>query len=539
MSVGGAGVSATAATAPSAPQPEAVPWLGLAAVLLGTFISTLTGRLSSFGLADIEGQVHAGFDEGAWITTSQTAAQMLITPFAVWAGLIYGPRQILLAACAVFALAEFLLPLSPNLPTLLALQFVSGLGSGCFIPLALGFILRRMPRRLWSYAIALYGLNLDLSIHISASLEGWYVDHGLWHWMFWQNVPLAIAMALCLYFGVRLTPPAGTPSVDAFGLAAFGSGLALIYAALDQGNRLDWFNSGLIRGLILGGAVLLVAFYLHVRRNPNAWINLHAVLTYPLPILFVLIMLLRSSILSTAFLVPQFLGSVRGFRALEVGGALVWVALPQLLIFPLAGFLLRFVDPRTGAAVGFFCIAVACLLVAYGLTPLWGSDQFLLSQLLQAVGQSMAITGVVFTGVLNIRLETALTFGAMLQTARLFGGELGQAFTTTFQRVREQRASNLIGQHVQAHSGDVIHRLQQYGHVVARASGLEGHTAAASVSLLSRAVRSMAVTQSVIDSFVVLAAAALAGLLCLVLLNAPPGAPSLGQLLLRKLRGAA
>ena len=46
---------------------------------MGTFISTLNGRLSTFGLADIRGAIGAGFDEGAWITTAQTSAQMFIT----------------------------------------------------------------------------------------------------------------------------------------------------------------------------------------------------------------------------------------------------------------------------------------------------------------------------------------------------------------------------------------------------------------------------------------------------------------------------
>ena len=531
-------MSVTDAGAAAGPPTDTIPWLGLTAVLLGTFISTLTGRLSSYGLADIEGAVHAGFDQGAWIITAQTTAQMLVTPFAVWAGTIYGPRQILLPACWVFAIAELTLPLSPNLSTLLALQFVSGLGSGCFIPLTLPFVLRRMPQRLWTYAIALYGMNLDLSIHVAASLEGWYVDHGLWHWIFWQNVPLAIAMATCLHLGIRFpSRPAARSSVDAFGLCAYGVGLALIYAALDQGNRLDWLNSGLVRGLILGGLVLLVAFYIHDRGNPNSWLNLRVALTHPLPILFVLIMMLRASLLSTAFLVPQFLGNVRGFRDLQIGDALVWVALPQLLLFPLAGFLLRFVDPRHGAGIGFCCITAACLLVAYGLTPLWGSDQFLPSQLLQAVGQSLALTGVVFTGIVNMRTESALTFGAMLQTARLFGGELGQAFTTTFQRVREQRASNLIGLHVQIGNERVIQRLQRYGHVVAGATGADAHAAA--VTLLSRVVRSLATTQSVIDSYMALAAAALAGLLCLALLNAPPAAHSLDRSLPRRFLGGS
>ena len=92
-----------AAAPPSAPTH--IPWLGVTAVLLGTFISTLNGRLSSFGLADIRGGVHAGFDDGAWITTAQTDAQMLMAPIAVWLGATFGPRRVLLAASLIFSIS--------------------------------------------------------------------------------------------------------------------------------------------------------------------------------------------------------------------------------------------------------------------------------------------------------------------------------------------------------------------------------------------------------------------------------------------------
>ena len=104
--------------------------------------------------------------------------------------------------------------------------------------------------------------------------------------------------------------------------------------------------------------------------------------------------------------------------------------------------------PRLVASIGFIFISVACLMVAYNLTPIWGSYQFLPSSFLQAVGQSFALSGVVFFGVLHLKPQDALTFGAMLQTARLMGGEIGTAFVTTLARVRGQVASNLIGQHV-------------------------------------------------------------------------------------------
>src|SRR5215469_5548861 len=136
--------------APTLPSPPtSIPWLGLVAVLMGTFISTLNGRLSTFGLADIQGAVGAGFDEGAWITTAQTTAQMFITLIAVWMGAAYGPRRVLIGTSIVFAAVSLIIPFSQTLPTLLALQFLGGLASGFFIPLTLSFILLNTPPRFW------------------------------------------------------------------------------------------------------------------------------------------------------------------------------------------------------------------------------------------------------------------------------------------------------------------------------------------------------------------------------------------------------
>jgi MFS transporter, DHA2 family, multidrug resistance protein len=494
--------SAPAAAAPSAP----IPWLGLTAVLLGTFISTLNGRLSSIGLADIRGAMHAGFDEGAWITTALTMAQMMIAPVAVWMGLVYGPRRVLLGAAIAFAVISALTPFSIDLTMLLTLQFLGGVASGFFVPLTLSFILRSVPPKYWAYGVAIYALNLELSLNISASLEGWYVDNLSWRWIFWQNVPLAVGMALCLHYGVARTPPAPNhPPPDIFGLITAGLGLAVIYAALDQGNRLDWLNSGLVWGLLLAGAVLLVGFLVHEARTEHPLIDLKIAFAPPLPQLLLLIAFLRLTILSTSYLIPLYLQSVRGYRALEVGQTLVWIAAPQLIFCPLAALMLRRSDARLVSSIGFIFVAIACLMVAHGLTPDWSSDQFLPSQLLQAVGQSFALSGILFLAVLHLRPQDALTFGAMVQTARLMGGQIGQAFVVTLARVRSQTASNLIGLHVQAGDGAVQQRLAAYAAATGRA-GADPSGPARAASVLGAVVRSAATTQGVIDAFVAVGA---------------------------------
>jgi DHA2 family multidrug resistance protein len=497
--VQGAGISAPTLASP----PTSIPWLGLLAVLLGTFISTLNGRLSTFGLADIRGAMGAGVDEGAWITTAQTTAQMAITLAAVWMGSAYGPRRVLMGASLAFAVVSLLTPYSPTLQVLLAMQFLGGLASGCFIPLTLSFILLNTPPKYWAFGIAIYALNLELSLNISASLEGWYVEHHSWRWIFWQNVPLALLMTLCLRRGMAIKPITTRPPADIFGLLAGGAGLALIYAALDQGNRLDWFNSGLVAGLMAAGVLLLAAFLIHEALTPEPLLNLKVVFGAPMPSQFLLIGFLRLTILATAYLIPLYLGSVRGYRALEVGNTLIWIAAPQLILCPLAALMLRRTDARFVASIGFIFISVACLMVAHGLT----------------------LSGVVFFGILHLKPKDALTFGAVLQTARLMGGEIGTAFVTTLARVRGQIASNLIGQHVQIGDPQVLARIRAYGVVTTRTLDPVGAAARGGL-VLGNVVRAAATTQAVIDGFIAVGLLTAFALLIMVSRPRPPEGPA-------------
>ena len=68
-----------------------------------------------FGLADVRGAVHAGFDEGAWITTAVTVGQMMIGPASPWLGAVFGVRRVLMISATIFGISNLLLPFSPDL----------------------------------------------------------------------------------------------------------------------------------------------------------------------------------------------------------------------------------------------------------------------------------------------------------------------------------------------------------------------------------------------------------------------------------------
>ncbi len=145
--------------------------------------------------------------------------------------------------------------------------------------------------------------------------------------------------------------------------------------------------------------------------------------------------------------------------------------------------------------------------------------------MLQAVGQSFALSGIVFFAVLHLRPQDALTFGAAIQAARLMGGEIGLAFITTLVRVRSQTASNLIGQHIEAGAGPVVQRLQAYAAATARA-GDPASGPARGAAILGNVVRSTAATQGVIDGFVVISGLTALALMIVVAHKPAPIGPA-------------
>ena len=103
------------------------PLLGVAAVVVGAFISTINTRVTTVGLADIRGGLSLGFDEGSWLSTAFGAAQMVVCLSAAWFSIVLGPRRILLWSSAIFLISSILPPLTRDPSLQLVLQIVRGL----------------------------------------------------------------------------------------------------------------------------------------------------------------------------------------------------------------------------------------------------------------------------------------------------------------------------------------------------------------------------------------------------------------------------
>jgi DHA2 family multidrug resistance protein len=506
------------------------PLMGMAGVALGAMIATMNGRLLSVGLPDIRGAMGLGLDEASWISTAINMATMFIGPFSVFLGGLFGWRRVLLFCAGIFVAVSVLLPFAPNLSVLLLLEVVAGFTSGSFYPLALSFILRNLPTRYTIFALGLYAAGIDFSTNSAISLHAFYMQHLSWHWDFWTAALTTPLMMWLIYKGI---PPTPVPPHKDFlskwmGFLFASLGFALLYGALDQGERLDWLNSATFVAMLSTAVFLLAVTVVRRLSMANPFVDLPFLKQGDTLLMGAILALFRFVLLSTVILIPQFLGVVRSLRPEQIGATLLWVALPQLPLALLAALWLRRTDTRLPLAIGFSLIAIACIMNSH-LNSEWDRVDFIPSQIVMAFGQSIAFTGLLANIVMQAfntnalgKAQWVLSFSAWFHTVRLFGGECGVSLMTHLLSVREKFHSNLIGLHVDAGDWTVQQRLSLLAAGAAPNSNGADGSGARAVALLASQVRRQAYTMAVADGFIVCAWAVVICLLVASLLERPP-----------------
>ena len=506
------------------------PLLGILGVVTGAGVVTLTSRMISLGIPDLRGHEGFSYDQSAWIGTAFDVGLMFIGPFTVYLGGLMGPRRILLTAAAMFTLLCTFLPFVHNYSLLILAMALAGLASGTFYPLTLTFALRNIPLRYLPFTIALYASFVDGAVNIAPALYGWYRNHLSWEWMFWNSAVVTPLMMLCIYFGIPKSPAAKehgeAPSFAGFLYAS--AGFALILAACEQGERLDWWHSGVYTALFASGSFLLLCALVHRLHGPNPLVDMPYLKQWNTILLGTGLFFFRFFLVTTIILIPQAL-AIHGFEPDQIGPAVIWTAASFVPLAFVAGLLLLSnVDPRLLLASGFAAMAVASLVDAR-MTSAWAASNFYRTEFLMGFGQCFAFIGLVAAIILQglfsgglAKPQRILTFSAFFHTIRIFGGTIGAVLMGRFIAEREKFHSNVLGLHVDRGSWITDGSIRQMtASLFAKSAGLAQATGRA-VDVVGGRLRLQAYTLSLIDGFYLVAWASVFALVLVALLREPP-----------------
>jgi MFS transporter, DHA2 family, multidrug resistance protein len=511
------------------------PALGILGVLTACLISVLSGLLLTVGLADVRAGMRLGMDEASWIPTVYNMALVFMGILSVHLGTIFGHRKVLLVASAVSATAFMLAPLAATYTQLMFLLAVAGLGVGPFYPLILSYLLRALPLPLAVFGLAVYVIDVLGPTYLGNWTEGIISNYFTWRWIFWTPALVIPFVFVFVYFGIpRAEANYGgeRPNFAGFFYAAWG--FAFLYGAIDQGERLDWFESGTFAGLLLAAVLMLGAMTLRRLWMPNPLVRFRFLKDRNLILLGALLLLFRLSLLTTNLLIPTFLSGVADYRPLQTGQVLWWGLIPQVVIAPLVVILLVKLDVRLLLAAGFALAAAACLMFGR-INPQWSDVDFFNPIILQAVGQPFIVIALVFSILLLVvakgapskpwELATVTTF---FQTVRLLGGAITAAVVRHFITVQSKFHAVVVTDNLQPGDWRTVEHLQSFARQAAAGGGAPPEHAAQASRLAGAFIKQQVLTLTVADGFYFIGEAMVVCLILVAVLRSMPLASPAG-----------
>ena len=481
-------------------------WLAVVGATLGAFLAVLNIQIVNSSLADIQGAIGAGIDDGGWVSTSYLVAEIITIPLSGWLAGVFSLRRYLLANTALFLLFSASCAFAENLGQMIVLRAFQGFTGGVLIPLAFTIIMTKLPKAKQPVGMALFALSATFAPAIGPTIGGYLNDNYGWEFIFYVNLVPGVVMLAMLWASLEREPMRLSllKQGDWPGILTMAIGLGALQTMLEEGNKDDWFGSPFILRLGVTAAVALALFLWVELRTAKPLLNLRLLAQRNFGFGSIANFLLGGALYGSSFVLPLYLSQLQGYNAAEIGLVLAWTGLPQLLLIPLVPRLMRRIDARRLAVIGLALFAASNFMNGW-LTMDVAGDQLFWPNIVRAVGQALVMTPLTAIAVAGIEARNAASASALFNMMRNLGGAIAIAGLQTFLTKREQFHSNVLTSSVSLFGEATRARLaelSQYfmAHGLAD-PGTAGHEAMVAIG---RAVRVQASVMAYGDTFLLL-----------------------------------
>jgi MFS transporter, DHA2 family, multidrug resistance protein len=437
------------AAAPAAPTVSAKTWLAVIGATLGAFMAVLNIQIVNASLADIQGAIGAGIDDGGWISTSYLIAEIVVIPLSGWLARVFSVRIYLLTNAFLFLVFSAACALAQDLPQMIVLRAVQGFTGGVLIPLAFTLIITMLPKAKQPIGLALFAISATFAPAIGPTIGGYLTENWGWQYIFYVNVVPGAVMIGMLYVSLETQPMKLSllREGDWPGIVTMAIGLSALQTVLEEGNKDDWFGSPFIVRFAVIAAIALPLFVLIELTSKKPLLNLRLLFRRNFGFGVLANFLLGVALYGSVYILPVYLSRIQGYNSEQIGMVLAWTGLPQLVLIPLVPRLMKRVDPRIVIGVGFGLFAVSNFMNIY-MTNDYASDQLFWPNVVRAIGQALVLTPLSAVATAGIEAENAGSASALFNMMRNLGGAIGIAVLQTLLTKREQYHSNILMQSV-------------------------------------------------------------------------------------------
>ena len=348
------------------------------------------------------------------------------------------------------------------------------------------------------------GLVATLAPTIGPTIGGYLTDLFSWHWLFLINVVPGIMVTVAAWRLIDFDQPdlKLLKNFDWAGLLFMAVMLGACEYVLEEGPGDDWFQDDLILLLAIVGTAAAVGFFWRAFNAKEPIVDLGAFSDRNFAAGCAFSLIMGVGLYGLTYLYPVYLARVRGYSALQIGETMFVTGLCMFFMAPVAGKLMRVLDPRVMLAMGFLGFGAGTWIVT-GLTKDWDFWELLLPQICRGLSLMLCMVTVnnIALGTLPpSRLKNA---SGLFNLTRNLGGAIGLALINTVLNHRMDLHLQRLRETVTWGSATALERLDS---LTEQLQGLGSDAGAAALKALSKTVRTEALVMAFADTFLILTA---------------------------------
>jgi MFS transporter, DHA2 family, multidrug resistance protein len=384
------------------------------------------------------------------------------------------------------------------------------------------------PGRNRLIGLAVFGFASTAPSAIAAVVGAVITEQMGWQGLYYFDIAWSLLL-LVLSVGILRPTAHGMrlSEIDWIGYVLLATGCAALIVFLKQGDRFFWLENDTIKSAGIAAALLIpaAAFVFLIRRRPLIDLSLLKT-TFGWAVM--LATFYRFGMVMTAFVVPQALARLQGFRITEIADANIWMFWAECAGFPLAWFWASRWDARIPLCLGLALFAVGAFL-STRLTPAWQAHDFALTEIAIGLGQGLFLVPTLYYATRDVAPQQGTTAAALFNLSRVVGQTFGAGVVGALITYREKFHSAVLVDSFRDADSPVAERLNG---LVANFLGMHGDFALAqrqAWASLSNLVSSQAYVLAFADAFIVvsivLGVSALLALMLPPLRRSSPGSP--------------
>ena len=380
----------------AAPNPSKRDVIAFSTMCLGMYLGLTNIQIVNSSFKEIQGGLAAGSDQISWVLTSALIAEVIMLPLSGWLCRMCSTRWLFTGCLGGFSLASIGCANAWNIESMIIFRALQGFSAGALMPLVFAAVYTIFPPRRQTIVMTIMSFCMVTSSAVGPVLGGWITDVLSWHWMFWISVPIGFILMVASALLIRIdeAEPSLAKNIDFLGISLAATSLLCLLVVLEEGRRQDWFDSRLILSLALFSGVSAYLFLWRELSCRYPVVDLRAFLNRDFSVGCFYIFVFGAVLYIPLFLLPLYLAEVRAIDTFQIGTIVVVLGLSMVVSTPIAGLLLRLLDLRWVALIGFGGMAIGTWLQGQ-LTADYGFAELVLPQVVRGLASQCCWLSVV------------------------------------------------------------------------------------------------------------------------------------------------